>query len=185
MTASCLSVQGLHVCTVGPDLKLRMVRSGITWIISTSGRPKNIILQLGWEAESSQPLIISWCFNSMLLMGLLSVFLLQYLDFRSPYNSALKKFLCRFFMHTLFSHQWNLSLKIKKFHFFTSQHVSAAKGEHHLYIRCLVMIKLSHCIRYIKCLFIHTMCKCDVSCLLYSMYTRFLFGLIKFIHFII
>jgi hypothetical protein len=35
-------------------------------------------------------------------------------------------------------------------------------------IRCLVMLKLLHCI---KCLFIHTMCKCDVSCLIYLMYS--------------
>jgi hypothetical protein len=34
-------------------------------------------------------------------------------------------------------------------------------------------------IKYIKCLFIHTMCKCDVSCIISLMYSRILFVLIS------
>jgi hypothetical protein len=36
----------------------------------------------------------------------------------------------RIFIHTLFSHQCNPSLKIKKFHSSTSRRVSAAKDHH-------------------------------------------------------
>jgi hypothetical protein len=54
-------------------------------------------------------------------------------------------------------------------------------------IRCLVMLKLSHCIKYnyLKCLFIHTLCKCDVLCLIYLTYTQFSLVLINFIIFLI
>jgi hypothetical protein len=51
--------------------------------------------------------------------------------------------------------------------------------------RCLVVLKLPHCIKYIECLFIHTMCKCGVSCLIYLMYTRFVLLMINYIDFLI
>jgi hypothetical protein len=80
------------------------------------------------------------------------------------------------FIHILCSQQCNPSLKIKKFHSSTSRHVSAAKGYHQ--VSCYA--KLSLCIKYIKCLFIHTMCKCEVSCSIYLMCTRVLFVLDQF-----
>jgi hypothetical protein len=81
------------------------------------------------------------------------------------------------FIHNLFSPHFNY------FHFFfsSSWHVPAANGHHQV----SNMLKLSHCIKCIKCSLIHNMCKSDASCLIYLMYTQYLFAFINFIRFVI
>jgi hypothetical protein len=107
-----------------------------------------------------------WCCCGGWFQWKTEVFSSDMLEYNTPLINS--------FIHNLFSHQCNDF----RFFFSSSRHVSAANGHHQVW----TTLKLSHCI---KCSLIHIMCKSDASCLIYLMYTRYLFALINFICFLI